>query len=1535
MNKNNSLLRISLIIAVFCCCLVLTAQKKSYAIENIYTQTDRPFYFPGETIWFKSYVVGEKNLPSTTSDVVVAELVSPKGNVIQTKNLALTYGYTYGDFSIQEDWVGGIYNVKLYTNYMRNFGENSFFTKEITVQKVIVPKLLLTLDFQKEAYGKGSEVKVDFKVEDLKNIPLANAVFRSIVMLKGNPFLEQTVTTNSSGESTISFDLPDDLNTADVVLNIEVPHQGFIESISRTVPVLMDNIDLQFLPEGGRILGETTNTVAFKALNEFGKPADVKGIVLDSDGNEIQQFESFHDGMGTVQFMPKARTEYFAKITAPFKSDSLYLLPKIHSEGTKISLQDYKGNRTIWNLFTKTEFNGTFQALDASNNVLFQKTVTLQKGINSKSVDISNFPRGIAKFRLLNSQQSTISERLVFLNRHKGLKIGLKLNKEIFVPREKVVLEIETKDFDNKPISSNLALAVTDNALLSFADDKQDRIDSYLLMSSELNGKIHEPSFYFDPMEEDSDRALDLVMLTHGWRDYLVDPIKKLRFLPDKRNLLEGQILDKRGNPISADLFLFENDGEKALQFKTDSEGNFRCKLGDANSYVLVAYREDKQPLKIVEKQIGGIISEGAKNEFRSKVLQEQDTQFPNTEYAEKPLQKPVQEKAKFSTNLAEDAQSLDEVVIVGYGSNTTKNALGFAQKSIETDEINSLASTVSQVLQGRAAGVQITNSSGISGTGTIINVRGLSSIRGSNQPLFIIDGTPFNNSFTGDQSAELQNLNSSDIESISVLKGVAATTLYGSSGVNGVIIISTKKANYRYGDKVLVRKRFNNYAVKSIYKNSGLPTMATPNNFYVPVYNSGENVSQRTDFRKTIYWNPVVQTDHEGKAKVEFYNSDAITSFNITAEGISHNGQISHAESVYSIQRPLNISTKLPSYCSLNDTVRVPITISNNTNKELKLKLDVNVPEQFKFMNREDSTDSISVVAKGYIVKELVLIPKAIGKNLALTVNTHNQDYKDGFLEDITIVSPYFPIETAISGSENATFSFNLINPVPKSTKAQLKVYLDIIGDVMNGIEGMIRQPYGCFEQTSSATYPNIMILKYLNESGKNNAEIETRAMDFIKEGYKRLVSFETSKGGFEWFGHTPPHETLTAFGILEFTEMKEVYSGVDQKMLNRTIKWLLGQRDGEGGFHKSKKGYDSFASSPPKVANAYIVYALSEVGLTSEIEIEYRSSFEEALKFEDTYRMALMALASKNLGNEAEYQTLIDKILSQINNLGYEKLPVENTITRSYGKSKELETTAFVILSLLRQDQHISEVAKGIQYLTSKRENGRFGSTQATVMSLKALIEYTKKQKQAIIESGNTIQLKVNGEMIERNLIKPKNGILEIDGIGKFLSKGEQVVEVRFKNSDKTFPYAMDIQWESYLPKSSSETPVTLETRIVKKDVSVGSLVRMEVAVTNEKNEPVSMTTAIVSIPSGASLQPYQLKELLEKEQVDYYEVFDNQLVLYWKSMESSEKKVIGLDLKAEIAGSFTASASTVYLYYGDENKHWVEGTSINIEN
>src|SRR5690606_2088317 len=252
---------------------------KGNTFEKIYTQTDRPLYFPGETIWFKSYVVNAANKVSAINDVMVAELISPKGDVIKTLNLSIYNGYSYGDFNIDKNWVGGIYTLKTYTNWMKNFGEESFFSKKITIQKIVHPNLLLKLKFEKEAYGKGSEVTANFEVKNLENNPLNNKDIHFEVSIAGKKEISEKVVTNSVGKTDLKFKLPENLNTSDVIINVLVSYEGNTESISRSVPVIMDNIDLQFLPESGLTIENTQNTMAFKALNEFGKPADVEGII--------------------------------------------------------------------------------------------------------------------------------------------------------------------------------------------------------------------------------------------------------------------------------------------------------------------------------------------------------------------------------------------------------------------------------------------------------------------------------------------------------------------------------------------------------------------------------------------------------------------------------------------------------------------------------------------------------------------------------------------------------------------------------------------------------------------------------------------------------------------------------------------------------------------------------------------------------------------------------------------------------------------------------------------------------------------------------------------------------------------------------------------------------------------------------------------------------------------------------------------------------------------------------------------------------
>ncbi len=161
------------------------------------------------------------------------------------------------------------------------------------------------------------------------------------------------------------------------------------------------------------------------------------------------------------------------------------------------------------------------------------------------------------------------------------------------------------------------------------------------------------------------------------------------------------------------------------------------------------------------------------------------------------------------NVQMREDAQALQEVVVTALGIQKEKQALGYAVAEVGSDQLEQRAEgDIARVLTGKASGVQITSQSGLSGSGTNIVIRGLNSFSTSNQALFIVDGVPFS-SDTNPQgtfingnngSSRFLDLDPNNIESVNVLKGLAAATLYGTQGKNGVVLVTTKSGKTSQG---------------------------------------------------------------------------------------------------------------------------------------------------------------------------------------------------------------------------------------------------------------------------------------------------------------------------------------------------------------------------------------------------------------------------------------------------------------------------------------------------------------------------------------------------------------------------------------------------------------------------------------------------------------------------------------------------------------------------------------------------------------
>lgn len=158
------------------------------------------------------------------------------------------------------------------------------------------------------------------------------------------------------------------------------------------------------------------------------------------------------------------------------------------------------------------------------------------------------------------------------------------------------------------------------------------------------------------------------------------------------------------------------------------------------------------------------------------------------------PQEVKVGTQTKISVTLIEDISTLEEVVVVGYGE-MRRADLASAQTSISSKDIASTVNTtIEQAIQGRSAGVYVTQNTGAPGGGISVNIRGINSINGSNQPLYVIDGIQIQGSNDASGSNPLSSLNPADVDNVEILQGPSATAIYGSRATNGVVLITTKR---------------------------------------------------------------------------------------------------------------------------------------------------------------------------------------------------------------------------------------------------------------------------------------------------------------------------------------------------------------------------------------------------------------------------------------------------------------------------------------------------------------------------------------------------------------------------------------------------------------------------------------------------------------------------------------------------------------------------------------------------------------------
>ena len=692
---------------------------------------------------------------------------------------------------------------------------------------------------------------------------------------------------------------------------------------------------------------------------------------------------------------------------------------------------------------------------------------------------------------------------------------------------------------------------------------------------------------------------------------------------------------------------------------------------------------------------------------------------------------------------------------------------------------------------------------------------------------------------------------------------------------------------------------------------------------------------NDRVDFTETLYWNSGVKTGaRDGRATVKFSLSDSVTTFRVLADGYGRNGALGSADTVIASVEPFYISTKLPQHAVSGDIIELPVTLVNTTEKPIdnaSLSVTGNGIETA-------ATASIAAItlAPGERLRHIVKVATLDAGKFPITVTAHAGPYADTVTRHLTVHPAGFPVSVSEGGllSSTSNFSTTLTIPAdvsPGSIVATAKVYPSPLASMEEALSALLRQPHGCFEQASSTNYPLVMAQQYFNtHTGVDPDKIAT-AQSLLKTGYNKLISFESQDNGYEWFGANPAHEALTAYGLMEFTDMAKVMQ-VDTAMIDRTRQWLLDRRDGHGSFKRNERALDSFGRAPAPTTDAYIVWSILESGenpqsLAKEIEQVKASAFNG----NDSYIIALAA----NILYLADDKTSADLLLEKLASATSDSGAVDGSttsITGSGGDALTIETTSLALLAWLRNDeQWAAQVEQSIKWLFERSKSGRFGSTQSTILALKAINAYDAAR--AVPKQPGSVQLYVNGNAFGQPVAfnETSKGAIELPDFSSELTTGQHQVELRMADGSK-MPFALEVTYNTPLPNNAATLPVSLTTTLSHSQVPEGEPVELHATITvAEDNVPTPI--AIIGIPAGLELRHDQLKELVGKDSISAYEVRDSELILYWRALKAGETRVIPVSLTADIPGTYTSPASRIYPYYTDEQKLWHAGHTVTV--
>lgn len=804
--------------------------------EKVYMHFDNTGYFIGERIWFKAYVLSsDSNRYTHLSKVLYVELVNPSGDVLEQHKLEIKNGQAWGDFELKKVLISGFYEVRAYTRYMTNWGKDGIFSRVFPIFR------------RTETEGDYSKKVID-EISYLKRLP------------------------------------------------------DYREKDS----IKVQKLNVHFYPEGGKLIQGKLSKVAFDVTDENGAHQELIGMLINS-GDTLKKISTIREGRGVFSFIPSAKP---ATLILRDKKgrDRDFTLPIADKEGCALRVNTLSNYDVIAELDATKNLQGQLVGMVITHNgtVMDCDTVTLSKATITHFFKKSKLADGVNQLTIINTEGQILADRMIFIYPRKDIgTIHISTPTEYLSPCKKVELKAESRP------NTAFSLSVRD------ADTQTNGYDqnaaTWLLLSSDLRGFIENPNYYLENNDEKHQNDADLLMMVQGWHRYDFEMMEgKNKFLwnqPVENSLfIDGKLHQaKKKNKVDnvdLTLTLYNNLGDIINgEMTTDQKGYYAFKAPDCYGEWNMLLRTKKE-----NKDLKYYVAVNRNFSPKMRNLSYYESQELPIDTPNILLNKNIQDNRQWPMDKSN--YLLKEVKVKGHRIyNQTKAAwmsetIGAYTASIyydcdkAVDEIADRGEDTPSVMEWLKMKNPFfnggTNQEGV-GHYTRLSCNfydeGLMYKRRpvvwivNNQFLFVT-GVPHKmagtiNDNDNEDAREPFPINLEEVKSIYISEDYKAYNRYltvgGLEGNHPVTVFVYTHLNLMKPEKGLRRAHFSGFNIPTEYQNT------------VNDYNL---MAPQPDYRRTLYWNPNVTTDKDGKAKIEFFNNSTCNQIVISAEGITIDGK-------------------------------------------------------------------------------------------------------------------------------------------------------------------------------------------------------------------------------------------------------------------------------------------------------------------------------------------------------------------------------------------------------------------------------------------------------------------------------------------------------------------------------------------------------------------------------------------------------------------------------------------------------------------